>query len=71
MSLNYYAEPPGQSHGKHFVAPTAVYVRRELEAAIQSGARLTLYSLYATTTHWPQNMDGWQRRKIEAKRPPY
>ena len=21
--------------------------------------------------HWPQNMDGGQRRKIEAKRPPY
>ena len=25
----------------------------------------------ARRSHWPQNMDGWQRRKIEAKRPPY
>ena len=24
-----------------------------------------------TFNHWPQNMDGGQRRKIEAKRPPY
>ena len=25
----------------------------------------------ADGNHWPQNMDGGQRRKIEAKRPPY
>ena len=26
---------------------------------------------FRITDHWPQNMDGGQRRKIEAKRPPY
>ena len=29
------------------------------------------YLLISTPYHRPQNMDGGQRRKIEAKRPPY
>ena len=54
----------------HFMLPNVHFCLTRTLFRKRLGRNLSLGRV-THVTHWPQNMDGGQRRKIEAKRPPY